>query len=96
MKKTLALSLMTLTLLAGTMVSSASAKTVASPTVRVVSTSTASAYAAQRWHRRDRERTRYVTRMMWQGRRLYRVTYRITRMCDGRTYSQIVSRVRIR
>jgi hypothetical protein len=52
---------------------------------------------AQRWGQRwDRQpRTRYVTRTMRDGWRLYRVTYRITSF-RGRTQSTIVSRVRIR
>ena len=94
MKKTLALSLMALTLMLGTVVGTTSAKTVAQPTVGASNNVNSAAIAPQRWNRRSR--TRFVTRNVWQGRRLYRVTYRITTLWNGRTYSQIVSRVRIR
>ncbi len=94
MKKILALSFMALTLLMGSVVNTASAKTVAAPTVGVASNNNVAAVAAQRWNRRGR--TRFITRTVWEGRRLYRVTYRITTLWNGRTYSQMVSRTRIR
>ena len=97
MKKTLALSLMAITLLFGSVVSTASAKTAASSTVQFQRYRNYPAYPQRRWDRGDRRgRTRYVTRTEWYGGRVYRVTYRITSMWDGRTYSQIVNRVRIR
>jgi hypothetical protein len=50
---------------------------------------------AQRWGWGRQQRTRYITRTERDGWRMYRVTYRITNF-RGRTYSQVVSRVRIR
>jgi hypothetical protein len=93
MKKTLAISMMALTLMFGAVIGEASAKPAGSTTVGA-SNASAVAAAPQRWNRRSR--TRYITRTVWQGRRLYRVTYRVTTLWNGRTYSQMVSRVRIR
>jgi hypothetical protein len=94
MKKTIGLSLMALTLLFGSVVNTASAKTVSTPTIGASHAVTAAAVAPQRWNRQ--RRTRFVTRTERQGWRVYRVTYRITTLWNGRTISQMVSRVRIR
>lgn len=94
MKKTLAISLMAFTLMFGAVISEASAKPLAAPTVGASNHLSSAAAAPQRWNRRSR--TRYVTRTMWRGRHLYRVTYRITTLWNGRSYTQVVSRIRIR
>jgi hypothetical protein len=38
----------------------------------------------------------YKTSIVWQGGKKYRVTYKITKLPNGRTTSQIVSKIRVR
>ena len=92
MKKILGLSLLAAFLTFGIGANVASAGPITSTAVRAHSAFAAP--VAQRWGRQTR--TRYVRRNVWQGRHLYRVTYRITTLRNGRTYSTMVSRIRIR
>ena len=45
--------------------------------------------------RRDSARTSYQTRIVSQNGRRYRVTYKVTRLRNGRTQTQVVRRERI-
>jgi hypothetical protein len=94
MKRILGLSLMAAFLTFGIGANVASASPVSSTVVQPAHNVAYAAPVAQRWSRQSR--TRYVRRNVWQGRRLYRVTYRVTTLRNGRTYSTMVSRVRIR
>lgn len=94
MKRILSLSLLAGFLTFGIGANAASANTISSTAVRGEANAAYAAPAAQRWGRRAR--TRLVSRNVWQGRRLYRVTYRITTYPNGRTFSTIVRRYRIR
>ena len=96
MKRILALSLVALTITFGLGPVSASASPAGSTSVRAAQNMGLASAAPQRWNRTRPIRSRFVTRTVWQGRRLYRVTYRITTDRYGRTYSRIVRRVRIR
>lgn len=63
------------------------------------SASAASAAATAQWGRRRNNRRAYVTtqsRLVRVGRRVYRETYRIRRLPDGRTTTRLISRVRVR
>lgn len=100
-KRILSLSLMALALMFGLEPITASANPASSATVRVVNNAVPASAAPQRWNRNRPIRSRYmrsriVTRNIWQGRRLYRVTYRITRDRFGRTYSRVIRSIRIR
>jgi hypothetical protein len=94
MKRILSLSLLAAFLTFGVGANAASASTSNSTALYAASNAAYAAPAAQRWGRRAR--TRYVTRNVWQGRHIYRVTYRITSYPNGRTSSTIVRRYRIR
>lgn len=62
------------------------------------SASSSSAAAAQ-WGRRRNARRAYVTtqsRLVRVGRRVYRETYRIRQLPNGRTTARLISRVRVR
>jgi hypothetical protein len=93
MKKLLSISFLAAFLTLGIGAGAASASTTSS-TINQFEFGAASARpVAQRWGRQPR--TRYITRTVRDGWRMYRVTYRITNF-RGRTYSTMVSRVRIR
>ena len=98
MKKFLAL---TLTLASvGFTASSAEAKAAgASNSVAAVNVSKAAPAAAQIWNRRGRRgRVRVTTqsRLVRVGRRLYRETYQVRYLPNGRTTTRLISRVRVR
>ena len=60
--------------------------------------STASAPAAQ-WRRQRHNRRAYVTtqsRLVRVGRRVYRETYQVRHLPNGRTTARLISRVRVR
>jgi hypothetical protein len=92
MKRILGLSLVAAFLTFGIGANVAAASTTSSTAVQANRVRYASP-VAQRW---GRQRTRFVTRNIWQGRHLYRVTYRITTNRFGRTSSTIVNRIRLR
>lgn len=94
MKRILSLTLLAGFLTFGVGANAASAGTSTSTALHATANAVYAAPAAQRWGRRSR--THYVTRNIWQGRQLYRVTYRITTYPNGRTFSTIVRRYRIR
>jgi hypothetical protein len=96
MKRILALSLMALALTFGVGPVSASASPAGSTSVRVGNNAGFASAVPQRWNRTRPIRTRFVTRTVWQGRRLYRLTYRITTDRYGRTRTTLVRRIRIR
>ena len=56
--------------------------------------------AAQIWDRRNRRRSRVrvrtQTRLVRVGRRVYRETYQIRYLPNGRTQTRLISRVRVR
>lgn len=82
---------------------------VASPAEAKVAGAAASAAAAasapaaaqwrnRRWDRRNNRRVRTVTqsRLVRVGRRVYRETYQIRYLPNGRTQTRLISRVRVR
>lgn len=80
----------------GFIASSAEARTSglsASPAANVMATR-----AAPQWQRRRNSRVRVVTqtRIVRLGRRVYRETYQIRYLPNGRTQTRLISRVRIR
>ena len=55
--------------------------------------------AAAQWRRQRHNRRAYVTtrsRLVRVGRRVYRETYQVRRLPNGRTTARLISRVRIR
>jgi hypothetical protein len=98
MKKILAL---TLTLASvGFAASTAEAKAATpSNSVGMVTVSKAAPAAAQVWNRRNRRgraRVTTQTRLVRVGRRVYRETYQIRYLPNGRTQTRLISRVRVR
>ncbi|HSK71191.1 MAG TPA: hypothetical protein VK892_05815 [Pyrinomonadaceae bacterium] len=53
-------------------------------------------YGNRRYENRSRVRTTYQSRMVRRGRALYRETYRVMYLPNGRVNTQLVSRVRVR
>lgn len=94
MKRILGLSLLAAFLTFGIGANAASASPIRSTAVRAIHRAEFAAPVAQRWGRQSR--TRFVRRNVWQGRHLYRVTYRITTLRNGSTYSTMISRIRLR
>jgi hypothetical protein len=97
MKKLLALTLSLASI--GLVASSAEAKTSA-PSVSSSTVVAANATAVQ-WGRRDRVNRRGVrvttrSRLVRVGRRVYRETYQIRYLPNGRTQTRLISRVRVR
>lgn len=102
MKKLLALTLSLASI--GFVASSAEAKTSESSN-SAAAINAASAPATVQWRRNDRRnnrrynrRVRTVTqsRLVRYGRQLFRETYRITYLPNGRTQTRLISRVRVR
>jgi hypothetical protein len=97
MKKILAL---TLTLASvGFVTSTAQAKAATSSGhVATAAVSKAAPAAAQIWRGRRRSRVRVVTqaRLVRRGRAVYRETYQIRYLPNGRTQTRLISRVRVR
>ena len=65
--------------------------------------SAAAAPAAPQWRNRNRRRRNNrrvrvttVTRLVRRGRRVYRETYRVRHLPNGRTQTWLISRVRVR
>lgn len=94
MKKLLSASLLAAFLTFGVGANVASASTTSSTAVSAKANAVYGAPAAQRWG--NRGRTRIVTRNVRQGFHIYRVTYRLTTLRNGRTISTVINRVRIR
>lgn len=100
MKKVLTLLLIVSAAILSPQISMASANS-GETTSRVEYNSTASTLVPQRRNRgrgRGRDnynRTRFITRVVRQGRHVYRITYRVT-YANGRTYTSVVRRERIR
>jgi hypothetical protein len=71
-----------------------------SNSVAAVNVSKAAPAAAQIWNRRDRGRNRVrvttQSRLVRSGRRVYRETYQVRYLPNGRTVTTLVSRVRVR
>ena len=69
-----------------------------SNSVGVAPASKAAPAAAQIWRNRNRGRYRVVTRshLVRVGRRVYRETYQIRYLPNGRTQTRLISRVRVR
>ena len=62
-------------------------------------TATAPAPAAAQWGRHRNNRRAYVTtrsRLVRIGRRVYRETYQVRHLPNGRTTARLISRVRVR
>jgi hypothetical protein len=96
MRKFLAL---TLTLASVGLTASATEARAAAPSnsVGTVAVSRAAPAAAQIWNRRNRRvRVMTQTRLVRVGRRVYRETYQVRYMPNGRTQTRLVSRVRVR
>ena len=91
MKKLLALTLSLASI--GFVASSAEAKT-SSSTSMSVENSVAQQWGRNRYNRRVRVFNR--TRVVRIGRRLYRETYQVRQLPNGRTTTRLISRVRIR
>ena len=89
MKKLLALTLSLASI--GFVASSAEAKGSSASTETAVENS-----AAAQWNRYRRARVFHRTRVVRIGRRLYRETYQIRQLPNGRTTTRLISRVRIR
>jgi hypothetical protein len=93
MKKAIVFSLMFLTLgIVAPM--TADAKTSATPSAAA---SEVQVYGQRRGRNWNRGRVRIVTRtrIVWRSGRQYRETYRITYLPNGRTRTQVISRVRL-
>ncbi|HEX8560967.1 MAG TPA: hypothetical protein VF668_22940 [Pyrinomonadaceae bacterium] len=72
---------------------------VSADSVGAVNVSKAAPAAAQIWRgRRDRRRARVVTqsRLVRRGRQVWRETYQVRYLPNGRTQTRLISRVRVR
>ena len=71
---------------------------VAAPATEAKAATPSTATAAQ-WRRQRHNRRAYVTtqsRLVRVGRRVYRETYQVRRLPNGRTTARLISRVRVR
>ncbi len=97
MKKLMALALTLASV--GFVSTPAEAKVAGASTSAAVAT-TASTVAPQwrnrRWRRNSRVRTVTQSRLVRVGRRVYRETYQIRYLPNGRTQTRLISRVRVR
>jgi hypothetical protein len=99
MKKFLALTLTLASIgLAG---SSFEAKAAESPNSIIVESASKAAPAAAQWGRqgrwrRNRVRVTTQTRLVRRGRQVWRETYQVRYMPNGRTVTRLISRVRVR
>lgn len=85
--------------LLGIALAAASVGVAAPATEAKAATAPASAAAAAQWGRRRTNRRGYVTtqsRLVRVGRRVYRETYQVRRLPNGRTTARLISRVRVR
>ena len=94
----LALSIATIGFTAATVEAKAGGASV-SPGITVASNAPAPQWQNQdRWGRRNRRRARVYTqtRLVRYGRALYRETYQVRYLPNGRTQTRLLSRVRVR
>ncbi len=96
MKKLLGLTLALASI--GFVVSSAEAKTASASAAPSAATAESSMTPQWRRDRNNRGRVRVVTRsrLVRVGRRVYRETYQIRYLSNGRTTTRLISRVRVR
>jgi len=93
MKRIMALALSLAAL--GFVASPAEAKA-AGASASAAATATAPQWRNQRWRNNRRVRTVTQSRLVRVGRRVYRETYQIRYLPNGRTQTRLISRVRVR
>ena len=97
MKKLLGLTLSLASI--GFVASSAEAKTAgpsASPATTVSTTAAATQWPSRRGRYNRRVRVTTQTRLVRRGRQVYRETYQVRYLPNGRTVTRLISRVRVR